>query len=195
VIALALAASTAWAGPADVAFDKGRTLLKAGKYAEAKVAFEESQRLDPKNGTRFNIAQCDEHLGKLASALAVYRDLAANDTKPERKALSADLVRQLELRVPKLQIQLEPRVPGAAITLNGALACAAPCDPAAGVPVDFGSYTVGATAEGHEPGSATATVNEEGRTVVVAIRVVAKASRAVITPVAVPPDPGASRRR
>ena len=45
VVALVIAfAGRAWAGPsaAEVAFDKGRALRKAGQWAEAKAAFEES---------------------------------------------------------------------------------------------------------------------------------------------------------
>src|SRR4051812_47371971 len=58
-----------------VQFDKGRAALKANKFEEACKAFGESQKLDPANGTLFNLAECSEHIGKLATAWLAYREL------------------------------------------------------------------------------------------------------------------------
>ena len=116
-----LAAATAHAGPApaDVAFKKGRDFLKAGKFAEACAAFEESQRLDPQLGTQFNIAQCDEKIGKIATAWAIYRDLADHDTNGARQGKSAKLADALWLRLPKLKIEVVDPPKGLVVTLDG----------------------------------------------------------------------------
>ncbi|MBX3158766.1 MAG: tetratricopeptide repeat protein [Deltaproteobacteria bacterium] len=198
IVLVVVGVGVAAAGPADVAFKKGRDLLKKQKWAEACEAFEESQRLDPQNGTRFNIAQCDEHIGKVATALAIYRDLAANDPKADRRRASAELADKLEPRVPRLRIQIEPDVAAPEIALNKApLACAAPCDPAHGIPVDLGTYTVDVAAAGHEPGSATAVVGEEGRTVTVTVRLtpIAKQEAKQPPPAVVAKPVPASRRK
>ena len=62
---------------ADETFHAGRELMKDGKFADACPKFEESQKLDPGLGTQFNLADCQEHLGKLASAWANFGDAAS----------------------------------------------------------------------------------------------------------------------
>jgi len=70
------------ASPADVAaaqalFEQGRVLMARQRPEEACPKFEESQRLDPALGTEFNLASCYEKLGKLASAYALFTEVAA----------------------------------------------------------------------------------------------------------------------
>ncbi len=143
-----LLASTASGTPADDAFKKGRDLMKAGKYAEACAAFAESQKLDPSLGTQFNIAQCQEKTGRLASALKIYRDLAQYDTNETRKAAAATLADKLEPRVPQLLVHLDPNAAGAKIALDG-VDC--PTCLAGPVHVDLASIQVGVTAPGFKP--------------------------------------------
>ncbi len=105
IAVLLLCATTAAADTgAEAAFGRGREMLKVGKYAEACEAFEESQRLRPRPDTQFNIALCSEQLGKLATALALHRQLAQTLDTASRRAKSAELAAQLEPRVPRLQI-------------------------------------------------------------------------------------------
>lgn len=164
LLILAVAARPALASPADDEFKKGRDLFKAGKYAEACTAFAESQRLDPSHGTNFNIAQCSEKIGKLATAIAIYRDLAANDTNATRKAAAADLVAALAPRVPSIEVTIDPRPAGLEIVLDGA-----PCPTCiqGPFPVDAGAHTIIARAPTFRDATATATAIDSKATVVV----------------------------
>src|ERR1044071_5690414 len=70
------------ASPPDVAaaqalFEQGRALMARERPEDACPKFEESQRLDPALGTEFNLASCYEKLGKLASAYALFTEVAA----------------------------------------------------------------------------------------------------------------------
>lgn len=105
IAVLLLCVTTAAAKPgAEAAFARGREMLKVGKYAEACDAFEESQRLRPQPDTQFNIALCSEQLGKLATALALHRQLAQTLDTASRRAKSAELAAQLEPRVARAQV-------------------------------------------------------------------------------------------
>src|SRR5207249_214803 len=105
VLALAHLALAKPSSEADEAFKRGRDLAKTGDYAGACKAFERSQELDPQLGTLFNIGQCDEKIGKQATALAAYREVIAKDTNEERRKFAADLASKLAARVPKLVVQ------------------------------------------------------------------------------------------
>ncbi|MBL8619864.1 MAG: PEGA domain-containing protein [Myxococcales bacterium] len=202
VLLVALSAAAAIASPADDAFKEGRALAKAGKHAEACAAFETSQRLDPSFGTQFNIAQCDEKIGKLATALRLYRELAARDTNADRRAAAADLGAKLAPRVPRVQVQVTPTPAELTVTIDGvAPTCEpAPCTATPTTLVDLGSYEVVARAPGYREARATATVTDESRVVVVALQLVADAATPPpppidVGPVAAPRATAHSRRR
>jgi len=61
---------------AEALFEQGRALMKQGRPQEACPKFWESQRLEPGLGTQFNLASCLEQLGKLASAHALFTEVA-----------------------------------------------------------------------------------------------------------------------
>ncbi len=183
--------SSANATPADDAFQNGRDLFQAGKYADACTAFAESQRLAPSLATQFNIAQCEEKTGKLASALKIYRDLAQHDTNGTRKAAAADLAAKLEPRVPRLQIELSSKPPGTQVRLDN-VECA-PCL-TGNVAVDFGTISVAVSAPGYQLTSTRASVTEEARVIVVPIRLDRLGTDPVVTasaptPVETGPNP------
>jgi hypothetical protein len=138
-------------------FDKGRALLKKGDYEGACVAFNASQKLEPANGTLFNIAECSERLGKLATAWLAYRDLARDDSNAGRKQESAKRAKALEKRVPKLLVRVDVRPNGLAVTIDERDAT-----PLVGIesPVDAGKYTIRATAPDHDPFEITVSVTE-----------------------------------
>lgn len=200
VLALVAIGSAAHAQPsaasqasnaAGALFDKGRQYLAAGKYAEACAAFEHSQQLDPQLGTLFNLATCNAHLGKLATAWGEFHDIAQRDANKTRRAIAAREADRLLPRLPRLVIQLEPPVADATVTSNGVDVGAL-----LGVesPVDLGDYAIVARAPGYAEAQSHAKITDEGKTVVVTItltRPVLEAPAPVAPPVAERPAPPA----
>ena len=96
---VAVAGSAAAEEPYVAKFQEGRALLKENKYAEALEKFQESLALKPASGTLLNIGDCQERLGRYASAVSTFeqaRALAAEEKRPEREKEAA--ARALELQ-------------------------------------------------------------------------------------------------
>jgi len=153
--------------PADAAFKRGRELLKVGKYADACIEFEHSQKLDPALGTEFNIAQCSEKIGKLARALELYRGMVPRDTNAERKKIVSEAIPKLEARVPHLLVKApSPPPPGFALTIqliNSGLP-PKPLEANKPIEIDFGEYTIIAKASGVSDWSQNLRIDTEGKT-------------------------------
>ncbi len=160
---------------ADAAFKEGRELYKKNKYAEACEQFEKSQQLDPANGTLFNIAQCSEKIGKLATAAASYREVIANDTNAERKASAAERLKALTPRVPKLVVKVASPPPGIIVELDSK---SSPRTIEANKPieVDFGDYSVVVRARGYNEFMSRVKISQEAKTTTVDATLVEGAS-------------------
>jgi hypothetical protein len=81
--------------------------MKQGRPQEACPKFWESQRLEPGLGTQFNLANCLEQLGKLASAHALFTEVAdaARATgQSEREQVARARAEDVESRLTKLAI-------------------------------------------------------------------------------------------
>lgn len=172
VIGVLAVASVAHASPADDAFKRGRELLKAGRFREACDQFEKSQALDPALGTLYNIAQCDAEIGKLATALAAYKDVVAHDTNAARKQASTEAIARLEQRVPHLLVHAEA---GTTVTLAGK-----PIVLDAPIAMDFGTYALHGVPKSGPPIDRSITIDQEGSTAEVTLKA---------TPVASVPPP------
>ncbi|HEX3344270.1 MAG TPA: hypothetical protein VHS09_06840 [Polyangiaceae bacterium] len=88
-------------------FDEARHLMLADRFAEACPKLADSERLDPALGTLLNLAVCNEHVGKTASAWAEYRDaesIAKREGRAERVAYAHGHAAQLEPRLSHLVI-------------------------------------------------------------------------------------------
>jgi tetratricopeptide (TPR) repeat protein len=151
LVALLLAARAAHADDAAIAeaeFVKAKRLMKEGKTADACLAFERSQKLDPQNGTRYNLAICYAELGKTATAFAIFRELAQKDQNAARKADSAKRAEKLEPRLMKLLVVARSHAPGLVVERDGVdvtrlLGIEEPIDP--------GRYRITARADGKAP--------------------------------------------
>jgi hypothetical protein len=95
---------------AEVLFEEGRRLAAHGDYDGACKKFEESEHLDPAAGTLLNLADCEEHLGRTASAWAALREAAA------RAELAGETARANAAR--EKAAALEPSLPSVKIVVT-----------------------------------------------------------------------------
>jgi hypothetical protein len=133
---------------AEALFRQGRDAMKRQDYATACPKFAESQRFDPAAGTLLNLAQCEQKLGKLASAWQHYQEAA--DQLPAgdpRVTIARQGVAELDKKVPRLVVRLEAGAPeGTKVRRDGVeLGGASLGTP---LPVDPGDHVVVVVAPG-----------------------------------------------
>jgi hypothetical protein len=105
---------------AEALFDQGRVALAAGDFDTACARFRESERLDPALGTRFNLADCEEKRGRLASAWSLFRGVVAQLPEgDDRLPVAQRRLAALEPRVPRLTMVLAPGAPRTARVKEG----------------------------------------------------------------------------
>ncbi|MFO0572351.1 MAG: hypothetical protein U0263_42415 [Polyangiaceae bacterium] len=155
---------------AEALFNAGRDAVKAGDYPTACAKFRESNRLDPAPGTVLNLADCEEHLGHVATAWTLFREVTQRvPPSDERHALATQRAAQLEPRLPKLTVSLAPGAPaGTRVLRDGIELGAAALDTA--LPVDPGKHSIVVQAPGRAP-SETSVESSEGRAERVVVRV------------------------
>jgi tetratricopeptide (TPR) repeat protein len=169
LLGLVLAVTPAWAQDADKPeaqrlFEEGRKLLTENKFDAACAKFEASLLKDPRAvGTLLNLGLCKERLGKVASAVALFRE--AYD-----RAAEADLAEQRQAAQEHIA-SLTPQVPIVKLAFAGA--------PIAGtkllvddkvvplgakeLPVDPGHHEVVMTAPGRLPYQTAFDIDVRGR--------------------------------
>jgi hypothetical protein len=146
-------------------FDEGRSLMAAGKVAEACPKLEESRRLDPLPGTVLNLAVCHEKQGLAASAVAEFyqaRAMAERDKRGDRVALANDHLRALESQVSNLVIVVGPAadLPELRIQIDGNPVGRAVWGTR--IPVDPGEHTIEALAPNKKPWRVVSRVSPAG---------------------------------
>jgi hypothetical protein len=170
VIVVALAGASAHAGdparptasaatasdPAQALFDGGVADMEAGLFEKACPAIEASQRLDPRPGTLFTLAECEARRGRAATAMRYYAEylgLHRNFTaakkleQKDRAKTSEEQLRKLELLVPRLTIVLlEGTGPDVVVRRDGEVVAELSLGTA--LPVDPGEHVVTAQAPG-----------------------------------------------
>ncbi len=138
---------------AETLFQEARRLMVAGQFAEACPKLEESQRLDPGDGTRITLAQCYERTGRLSAAWLIYTELAAGSSTPRPEPM-VRTARERLARIDRALARVVLRVPASLSALDGvvvrldgvALGAAVMGVP---VPVDPGRHEVTASAPHH----------------------------------------------
>jgi serine/threonine-protein kinase len=162
---------------ATMLFNEARHLAASGRYPEACPKFEESQRLDPGIGTQFNLADCYEHTSRLASAWALFLDVASaagGTGQAARESVARKRAAALEPRLSKLTIEAPRNAAGLEVRRNGEVLGASVWN--SPIPVDPGSYTIEASAPGRKKWSTLVTVGRNGATVTVAIPILEERS-------------------
>lgn len=195
VAALALFCSVAHAQERDPAaaqalFDQGRELIRQGKFAEACPKFQESNRLDPGIGTQFNLADCYEQSGRVASAWAAFLEVASQARatgQGEREKAATKRAEKLQARLPRLVINVPEasKTPGLEIRRNGMLVGSAQWGTP--VAVDPGEIELTANAPGKQTLRQTLRA-EEGKTASYNLPVLAQGERAAVAPATPPAD-------
>jgi hypothetical protein len=156
------------AAAAEALFRDGRAAAEAGDYQTACAKFHESNRLDPAVGTVFNIADCEEKLGHVATAWTSFQEVAQRlPVDDERRAIAVSRSAALEPRLPRLRIHLLPAAPaGSSVRRDGVTLGTASLDTA--LPVDPGRHQVEVTAPGR-PSRSYETSVPEGETKVLEV--------------------------
>jgi hypothetical protein len=133
-------------------FEEAKRLMAANRHAEACPKLEESQQLDPGSGTLINLADCYEHVGKLASAFRAFKaaEVGARTVgNAPREQAARDRAAALEPRLPRLEVRVPAApAPGLEIRSDGVLLSQAQWG--VPLPVDPGAHRVQASAPGRQ---------------------------------------------
>jgi serine/threonine-protein kinase len=131
---------------AQALFDEGKALLDADNFSAACPKLAESKDLAPGIGVTLYLANCEDNVGKRASALAHYREAEAmaHARGDARESVAHEYVSKLENQTARIHIHLSP---GSKVTVtdNGK---AVPINSTRGFPVDPGSHKIRASSEG-----------------------------------------------
>lgn len=147
-------------------FAGGKKLMADGKYAEACPKFEESQRLDPAPGTQFNLGDCYEHIGRTASAWALFLNVASAAKSAglaDREKVARDRAAALEPKLSKLTIVVPSPAPGTEVKRDGVVV--GPAQYGVSLAVDPGSHPITASGPKKQTWTSTVEVGAEGATV------------------------------
>jgi len=150
LLSAAMPASAQDVAAAEALFNRGLQDMKAGRYDAGCKAIAESQSLDPRPGTLFTLATCEEQWGHVATASTLYGDyLALYDRLPadrkaaqgERPKVARDHRAKLAPEVPELTLLLPADAPATTVvTRDGQVMAAAALG--VGLPVDPGEHTL-----------------------------------------------------
>ena len=140
-------------------------------YARACPMLAQSQRLDPGIGTQFNLADCYEHVGKTASAWALFLEVESETKANGETARASAAHSRAEALAPKLS-HVVIAVPttharGLVVKKDGAVVGAMQWGIA--LPIDPGPHTIRVSAPGRKPWESTLVVLPDGLTVALPI--------------------------
>jgi hypothetical protein len=162
-IAIAPRARADAASDAQKLFDEGKSLSAAGDCANALSKFEASQKLDPAVGPLLNMGNCNEQLGRTATAWARFVEaetLARARGDHERELYARRRAAALLPKLVRWTITAPDAAPGLVVLRDGVAVDAS----AFGVPVpiDPGEHVVEANAPGRKAFHAVVHANDEG---------------------------------
>jgi len=153
---------------ARVLFAEGRRLMKEGQYEQACPKLEAASKLHPGSGVRLNLADCFEHIGRIASAWAEFGEAAAvakqsNRSEDELEAHKRQAA--LEPRLSRVLIRVTRSVDGLVVKRDGRIIDRGAWDTP--LPVDPGNVALTAEAAGYAPWSQSIKITAPGTTNVV----------------------------
>ncbi len=136
---------------AEALFDEAKTLMAARRFADACPKFAASQAMDPAVGTRLNLANCLEKLGRTASAWAEFRAAGAA-ARAKGQTEREDIARRRAASLERVLVRLSVQAPAGAnddieIRKNGIMLERGSWGVA--LPVDPGRYVIEALISGN----------------------------------------------
>jgi hypothetical protein len=146
---------------AEALYQLGQQLLKAGDFNNACPKLEASNSLDPGVGTLLLLGDCQEKLGKLASAWATFREaaeLATSRNDPERTRIADLRAAALKPRLINVIFKVDPGNDVAGFELRRNAAVVSKGSWGVALPTDSGRYEIAASAPDREPWRATVDV-------------------------------------
>jgi hypothetical protein len=155
------------AAAAQLFFERGRDASTRGDAAEACKNFEESLRLDLAVGTLFNLARCEEDLGRFASAWQhLHEGIDRLEESDSRRKPAIQAASAVEKRVPKLTLAFAPGAPVGQVLRDGVALSSVSLSLA--LPVNPGMHAVIVKADGRYDATFEAELKEgELRTLIV----------------------------
>jgi len=166
-------------------FEQGRTLMKENKFDEACPKLEESQRIDPGVGTLFNLADCFEHQGRVASAWAAFAeaaDLAKRAGQEDREMVARERQSQLAPKLSKMRVHMAQPLPhGLELRYDDKPLSAAVLDN--DIPVDSGEHKIRVSAPGKVPADTVVKIEVGAALTTVEIPMLADAPAPEVVPV------------
>lgn len=173
VVFTGTAGAQATAEQAKKYFTEGRSLMAEGKLTEACRAFRESQRLEPRTTTLFNLADCEQKSGHFGTAWRLFARGEKDTAEAHDEALAAmhatahARVAELDARASKLVISVDTHATGLEIRRDGEVVDPNELDRA--IPIDGGAHTVVARAPGYDEWTTRFEIENEGKARSVAI--------------------------
>lgn len=163
---------------ANALFEEGRQAMAEGKVAEACSKFAASQKIRPGIGTLYNLADCNEKLGRTATAWKLFGEVADRTKaalQSEREQKARERMAVLEPKLVKLRLSVPSGGKVKLIKVDDATI--PPEEYNKALPYDPGDHVVHAETvkDDGEPFEEEIDLSEEGKTVTVAIPVAAGA--------------------
>ena len=150
---------------AQILWEEGRDHAREGDFESACPKFAESQRLDPQLGTLMNLADCYSRIGKVASSWAKFVEAAemAKSRQDPREEEARKRAAELEPKLVRFELVVKEPVAGMTVFRGDEPMAEAMWGTA--VPVDPGTFTVIAEADGYLVHEEEVDLTEEGGTV------------------------------
>jgi len=130
-------------------FIEGSELAEQGRWSEARERYERSLALKRAAITLYSLGVAQKSTGRLVEALESFRAFLAEASSPATshyEAAARAAVAELEKRIARLDVTIEPAVPGVTVHIDGAAVPAAALGRAR--VVDPGAHVVAAVAAG-----------------------------------------------
>jgi len=150
VIVLSASRAYADATTAAAAFKQAEELKRQNKWAEACPLFEASYNADPQLGVLLNLADCNEHIGRTATAWAELNDaigLAHSKQDARREALARKHADALAPKLAKLKVKAPAKLIPGLVVKRGTVDITALVG--SEIPIDPGDHEIIASAPGY----------------------------------------------